>query len=143
MLGYIVQQISSLFSYHHEEQHWPMREYYSFSEQLILTMVSCCSESQGRTLRTEEKLKHYKHLEWNNSPKNLGNYSFEIPDTMLWLLCLILYFWSIIIVTCVNNLQADVGTEVVVGCDKDDTQYDIRKVTWSKHRGGVESLLYE
>ena len=45
--------------------------------------------------------------------------------------------------TGVNDLQADVGTDVVVGCDNDDTQYDIRKVTWSKHRGCVESLLYE
>ena len=44
--------------------------------------------------------------------------------------------------TCVNDLQADVGTDVVVGCD-DDAQYDIRKVTWSKHRGGAVSLLYE
>ena len=44
--------------------------------------------------------------------------------------------------TGVNDLQAGVGTDVVVGCD-DDTQYDIRKVTWSKHKGGVESLLYE
>ena len=61
---------------------------------------------------------------------------------MLWLLYLILLFWSFIIVTGVEELQADVGTDVVVGCD-DDTKYDIRKVTWSKHRGGAVSLLYE
>ena len=45
--------------------------------------------------------------------------------------------------TGVNDLPADVGTDIVVGCDNDDTQYDIKKVTWSKHRGGAVSLLYE
>ena len=45
--------------------------------------------------------------------------------------------------TGINDLRADVGTYVGVGCDNDDTQYDIKKVTWSKHRGGAVSLLYE